>query len=78
LSWRENSPYAGGHIVERHGAPSRGVHAVQLELDRSLYLDAALDQCDLQGLAFSRRFLRELISDLQAAAADSALPLAAE
>lgn len=78
LSWRENSPYAGGHIVERHGAPSTGVHAVQLELDRSLYLDQALDQCDLRGLAFSRRFLRELISDLQTAAVDSARPLAAE
>ena len=33
-----NAPYAGGHITERHGRPSRGVHALQLELDRSLYL----------------------------------------
>lgn len=34
-----NVPYAGGHIVESHGAPHRGVHAVQLEFDRKLYLD---------------------------------------
>lgn len=37
-----NRPYAGGHSLERHGDPSRGVHAIQLEIDRSLYLDAAL------------------------------------
>jgi N-formylglutamate amidohydrolase len=33
-----NAPYAGGHITERHGRPALGVHALQLELDRSLYL----------------------------------------
>jgi N-formylglutamate amidohydrolase len=34
-----NEPYAGGAIVARHGKPSDGVHALQLEIDRSLYLD---------------------------------------
>lgn len=34
-----NAPYAGGHILERHGDPANGIHAIQLELDRSLYLD---------------------------------------
>lgn len=38
-----NAPYAGGHVVERHGRPRDGIHALQLELDRSLYLDARLD-----------------------------------
>jgi N-formylglutamate amidohydrolase len=37
-----NDPFAGGHVVERHGRPARGVHALQLELDRRLYLDPAL------------------------------------
>lgn len=37
-----NDPYAGGWIVERHGRPDEGTHALQLELDRSLYLDASL------------------------------------
>lgn len=78
LGWRENSPYAGGHIVERHGAPARGVHAVQLELDRTLYLDPSLERCDPDGLAFCREFLKALVTDLGAAALDSALPLAAE
>ncbi|MEO5640644.1 MAG: N-formylglutamate amidohydrolase [Sphingomicrobium sp.] len=33
-----NDPYAGGHIVERHGRPGAGVHALQIEIDRSAYL----------------------------------------
>lgn len=37
-----NEPFAGGHIVERHGAPSRGIHALQLEIDRRCYLDQRL------------------------------------
>jgi N-formylglutamate amidohydrolase len=37
-----NDPFAGGHIVERHSDPARNVHALQIELDRALYLDDAL------------------------------------
>jgi N-formylglutamate amidohydrolase len=37
-----NEPFAGGHIVERHGAPVRGIHALQIEVDRRCYLDDAL------------------------------------
>jgi N-formylglutamate amidohydrolase len=33
-----NDPYAGGYIVERHGRPATGTHALQVELDRSVYL----------------------------------------
>jgi len=36
---RRNKPFAGGYITERFGAPSRGVHAVQIEIARALYLD---------------------------------------
>ena len=37
-----NDPYAGGHVIERHGKPADGVHALQIEIDRSLYLEASL------------------------------------
>jgi N-formylglutamate amidohydrolase len=37
-----NDPFAGGHVIERHAKPARGVHALQIELDRRCYLDAAL------------------------------------
>lgn len=33
-----NQPFAGGHVVQRHGAPCSGVHALQLEVDRRCYL----------------------------------------
>jgi N-formylglutamate amidohydrolase len=39
-----NVPYAGGHTLERHGRPRDGIHAIQLEFDRSFYLDRALDR----------------------------------
>ncbi len=39
-----NRPYAGGYTLERHGDPARGIHAVQLEIDRSVYLDAGLSR----------------------------------
>lgn len=37
-----NRPYAGGYVLERHGAPNRGLHALQLEIDRSSYLDSRM------------------------------------
>lgn len=64
-----NAPYSGGHILERHGEPRRGVHAIQLEFDRALYLDSALDQPG-PGLKAAVRLLRDMID----AVADEALP----
>ena len=37
-----NDPFAGGHVVARHGTPHRDVHALQVEIDRRCYLDPAL------------------------------------
>lgn len=34
-----NSPYSGGYILQRHGNPKKGKHALQIEIDRNLYLD---------------------------------------
>jgi N-formylglutamate amidohydrolase len=34
-----NRPYAGGYITEHYGRPYRGVQAVQMEINRALYLD---------------------------------------
>lgn len=33
-----NRPYAGGFITEHHGRPAASVHAVQLEINRGLYM----------------------------------------
>lgn len=37
-----NRPYAGGYVLHRHGAPGECLHALQLEVDRSSYLDSRL------------------------------------
>ena len=39
-----NRPYAGGYVLDRHGAPARGISAMQLEICRATYLDPALDR----------------------------------
>jgi N-formylglutamate amidohydrolase len=34
-----NAPYAGGYTTETYGRPGQGLHAIQVELNRALYLD---------------------------------------
>jgi N-formylglutamate amidohydrolase len=34
-----NKPYAGGYITEHYGKPGQGIHALQIEADRSLYMN---------------------------------------
>src|SRR5215472_3511283 len=34
-----NKPYAGGFITEHYGNPAAGLHSVQLEINRALYMD---------------------------------------
>ena len=62
------SPYAGGHILERHGAPGQAVHAIQIEIDRSLYLAPGLSD---PGEGLSR--VANFVARLAAALADEVL-----
>jgi N-formylglutamate deformylase len=36
---RRNDPYAGGYITRHYGRPREGVHALQVEISRELYMD---------------------------------------
>jgi N-formylglutamate amidohydrolase len=45
-----NKPYAGGYITEHYGKPNEGVHALQIEVNRALYMDE-------ETLALRRDFL---------------------
>jgi N-formylglutamate deformylase len=36
---RRNKPYAGGYITEHYGRPGNRMHAVQIEINRALYMD---------------------------------------
>lgn len=72
-----NAPYAGGHILDRHSAPADGLHAIQLEFDRRLYLDPQLRAAG-DGLTDMARLLRQVAERLSDAAPGLSLPIAAE
>ena len=68
-----NTPYAGGHILERHARPHANVHAIQLEIDRSLYLDRQLDQPG-PGMPLVTQLLRRVIDALTDEAMRDSIP----
>ena len=58
-----NKPYAGGFITQNHGAPHRGQHALQIEINRSLYMnEATLEKS--AGFQQIRAILAELSANL--------------
>lgn len=68
-----NRPYAGGYVLERHAAPHRGIHAMQIEIDRSCYLDSRLT---IPGPGFARMVadLIDLVSRLAGEVASMGCP----
>lgn len=75
VAW--NDPYAGGAIIARHGRPAGGVHALQVEIDRSAYL---LRDGRTPGPGFDRiaSFIETLAMGLGRAILDRSLREAAE
>ena len=39
---RRNDPYAGGFVTRHYGRPREGMHALQIEIARGLYMDEAV------------------------------------
>jgi N-formylglutamate amidohydrolase len=74
-----NKPYAGGFITEHYGRPARGIHALQIEVNRGLYMnERTLEKT--AGFDVLAADMRRFCSDLMAFS-DSILgplPLAAE
>jgi len=58
-----NRPYAGGYITEHYGRPARDVHAVQIEINRGLYLNE-LTLRPTAGFAELQRDLKSLAGPL--------------
>lgn len=76
LAAAANDPFAGGHVVERHGRPDRGVHAIQIEIDRRCYLgEAGEPNGGFDGIA---RLIEALAIRLGSSLLDRQLPAAAE
>lgn len=61
-----NTPYAGGYTTEHYGQPARRVHALQIEMNRALYLDEAT-LTPTSGFERLQRHLDQLIQGLAAA-----------
>jgi N-formylglutamate amidohydrolase len=58
-----NMPFAGAYIAQHYGRPSRKQHAVQVEIDRALYMDEENLRPNSNYDAF-RRVLRGVVADL--------------
>lgn len=58
-----NAPYAGGHVASAYGRPVDGVHVLQIEINRALYLDEKrIARTD--GFDRIRRDLHGLVAEL--------------
>ena len=62
-----NRPYPGGYVLERHGDPAVGLNALQLEVDRDIYLDSRLTEPG-EGFAGVVEVLVDLVRRLAAEA----------
>lgn len=72
---RRNSPFSGAYIVATYGRPRSNVHVVQLEMDRSLYMNERLIQPRADFDGFAQRFARIVarLADLRPDASDAAI-----
>jgi N-formylglutamate deformylase len=63
---RRNDPYAGGYVTRHYGRPRDGVHALQIEIARPLYMDESRIE-RLPRMAALQADLTRLIATLAAA-----------
>ncbi len=71
-----NKPYAGGFITEHYGRPARGLHALQIGVNRSLYIDEVTLQKgpDFNAVtAAMTAFMRQMAEYVDKFAGDTAL-----
>jgi N-formylglutamate amidohydrolase len=71
-----NTPYAGAYVLDRHGQPDAGIFAIQVEIDRSLYLAPNMRDVGT-GLPRMQLLIAQLAREA-ISAVNLTLPLAAE
>ncbi|MFX0546101.1 N-formylglutamate amidohydrolase [Roseovarius sp. S1116L3] len=77
LTVARNTPFAGAYITQTYGRPPRGRHAVQVEIDRALYMDERTVTPSGDFEAF-RKVMVGITADLAAIGRPLRMPLAAE
>jgi len=63
LNVARNAPFAGAYVTQTYGRPGRQQHAIQIEIDRSLYMDETKIEPNGHFLAF-QDILRDVIQDI--------------
>ena len=58
-----NKPYAGGYVTKKYGKPKNGIHVMQIEINRALYLRQGTSQ-KASGFDELRNNLRDLTKNL--------------
>ncbi|MGZ5917059.1 MAG: N-formylglutamate amidohydrolase [Methyloceanibacter sp.] len=71
-----NKPYAGGYITEHYGRPQLGRHALQVEINRALYMDETTFERSA-GFDGLKRDLERMARALAACAVELKMPRAA-
>ena len=71
-----NAPFAGAYVTQAYGRPSRNQHAIQVEIDRSLYMNERLIEPNADFDTVRDR-LRAVVAEVSRVG-QSRLPLAAE
>lgn len=73
-----NAPFAGAYVAQSYGRPARGQHAVQVEIDRSLYMDEARIEPAPQFDEVRARLSAVVAEIAEVGRGNTAMPLAAE
>jgi N-formylglutamate amidohydrolase len=73
LRVQRNQPYAGGFTTQRYGRPGSGRHALQIEINRALYMDEARHQ-KLPTAGAVERLMAGLLEEIAGQALSVLLP----
>jgi len=72
-----NTPFAGAYITQHYGRPGQQQHCVQIELDRSLYMDEARLE-PKPDFAEIQRMMTRIMAQIVELGRDADMPVAAE
>lgn len=68
-----NTPFAGAYVTQHYGRPARKQHAIQIEIDRSLYMNETLVEPNASFAAF-HQLLTGIIKDIIAVGIPGEIP----
>ena len=60
-----NNPYAGGFITRNYGNPSKGVHTIQIEINRKIYMDE--NKLSLKNIKILQEIFAKIFNNLKLA-----------